>query len=210
MTPLVSRRDLLAATAAMVAAPASAATPSASMQEALDYVEGQKTTGFLVVRDRKTLVERNWPVPADAARFRATFAYETTAEGRLGLGASHRRPCETGAVNRMIAYKDNLIESQRQAIQADIDTRKLAAERNRLGQFATPNALAVDIARYVQSVLGRTKGSIRFADPSIGSGSFFSAALAVFGSKRMKSAVGGRTRSRVRRCRPRAVGRCRA
>ena len=83
MTPLVSRRDLLAATAAMVAAPASAATRSASMQEALDYVEGQKTTGFLVVRDRKTLVERNWPVPADAARFRATFAYETTAEGAL-------------------------------------------------------------------------------------------------------------------------------
>ncbi len=90
----------------------------------------------------------------------------------------------------MIAYEDNLIESRRQAIQADIDTRKSAAERNRLGQFATPNALAVDIARYVESVLGRTQGGIRFADPSIGSGSFFSAALAVFGSKRISSAVG--------------------
>src|SRR3990167_4167964 len=90
----------------------------------------------------------------------------------------------------MIAYEDNLIESRRQAIQADIDTRKSAAERNRLGQFATPNALAVDIARYIESVLGRTKVSIRFADPSIGSGSFFSAALAVFGSKRISSAVG--------------------
>lgn len=90
----------------------------------------------------------------------------------------------------MIAYEDNLIESRRQVIQAEIDTRKSAAERNRLGQFATPNALAVEIARYVQSVLGRTKGSIRFADPSIGSGSFFSAALAIFGSKRISSAVG--------------------
>ena len=90
----------------------------------------------------------------------------------------------------MIAHEDTLIESRRQAIQAEIDTRKSAAERNRLGQFATPNALAVEIARYVQSVLGRTKGSIRFADPSIGSGSFFSAALAVFGSKRISSAVG--------------------
>jgi len=90
----------------------------------------------------------------------------------------------------MIAYEDNLIELRRQAIQADIDTRKSAVERNRLGQFATPNALAVDIARYVESVLGRTKGSIRFADPSIGSGSFFSAALAVFGSQRISSAVG--------------------
>ncbi|MEQ1831225.1 MAG: hypothetical protein ABL921_35085, partial [Pirellula sp.] len=83
-----------------------------------------------------------------------------------------------------------MIESRRQAIQAEIDTRKSAAERNRLGQFATPNALAVEIARYVKSVLGRTKGSIRFADPSIGSGSFFSAALEVFGSKQISSAVG--------------------
>ena len=75
-------------------------------------------------------------------------------------------------------------------MQTDIDTRKSATERNRLGQFATPNALAVEIALYVQSILGRTKGSIHFADPSIGSGSFFSAALAVFGSKRISSAVG--------------------
>lgn len=90
----------------------------------------------------------------------------------------------------MITQEDNLIESRRQAIQTEIDTQKSAAERNRLGQFATPNVLAVDIARYVESVLGQTKGIIRFADPSIGSGSFFSAALAVFGSKRMSSAVG--------------------
>ncbi|MGK2915618.1 MAG: Eco57I restriction-modification methylase domain-containing protein, partial [Porticoccaceae bacterium] len=90
----------------------------------------------------------------------------------------------------MTAYEDKLTESRRQAIQADIDTRKSAAERNRLGQFATPNALAVDIARYVESVLGQTNGHIRFADPSIGSGSFFSATLAVFGAKRISSAVG--------------------
>ncbi|MDO8632416.1 MAG: hypothetical protein Q7R41_18190, partial [Phycisphaerales bacterium] len=90
----------------------------------------------------------------------------------------------------MIGHQDNSVEARRQAIQADIDTRKSAAERNRLGQFATPNALAVDIARYVESLVARTKTGIRFADPSIGSGSFFSAALAVFGPKRIKSAVG--------------------
>ena len=93
-------------------------------------------------------------------------------------------------MNRTIAHQTSSVEARRQAIQADIDTRRSAAERNRLGQFATPNALAVDIARYVESVIGHTKRSIRFADPSIGSGSFFSAALAVFGSKRIKSAVG--------------------
>ena len=90
----------------------------------------------------------------------------------------------------MIVHDDNLIESRRQTIQVEIDACRSAAERNRLGQFATPNALAVDIARYVQSMLGTTGGDIRFADPSIGSGSFFSAALAVFGSKRISSAVG--------------------
>lgn len=90
----------------------------------------------------------------------------------------------------MVAFENSLIESRRQAIQMDIDSGKSAAERNRLGQFATPNALAVDIARYVETILGQSTGNIRFADPSVGSGSFFSAALAVFGTRRISSAVG--------------------
>ncbi len=93
-------------------------------------------------------------------------------------------------MNRTISHQASSVEARRQAMQADIDARSSAAQRNRLGQFATPNALAVDIARYVESVIGHSKRSIRFADPSIGSGSFFSAALAVFGSRRIKSAVG--------------------
>lgn len=90
----------------------------------------------------------------------------------------------------MIAQHDNTTEAQRQTIQAAIDATKSAAERNRLGQFATPNALAVNIARFVGSLIGTRKGGIRFADPSIGSGSFFSAALTVYGRKRMESAFG--------------------
>ncbi|MDD5328671.1 MAG: hypothetical protein PHX38_01595 [Sulfuricella sp.] len=89
-----------------------------------------------------------------------------------------------------IAYDTCQLEARRQAIQVDIDARKPAAERNRLGQFATPHALAVDIAHYVESLIGRGHDSIRFADPSVGSGSFFSAALAVFGHKRIDSAIG--------------------
>lgn len=84
MSCAISRRGVLAGASALAGAPAFAATPlSAAMQEVLDYVRGQKTTGFLVIRDRTTLVERNWPLPADAAQFRATAAYETTAEGAL-------------------------------------------------------------------------------------------------------------------------------
>ncbi|MCG3196423.1 MAG: hypothetical protein GHCLOJNM_00896 [bacterium] len=59
-----------------------------------------------------------------------------------------------------------------------------------MGQFATPNDLAVEIARYVLSVAGNSFHPIRFADPSIGTGSFFSAALSVFGSEGLERAVG--------------------
>lgn len=81
----------------------------------------------------------------------------------------------------MIARHENSIESRRQTIQAALDARKSADERNRLGQFATPNALAIEMARYVQSVAGRQLRAIRFADPALGTGSFYSAALTVFG-----------------------------
>jgi len=47
----------------------------------LDYVRGQKTTGFLVIQNRKTIVEQNWPAPADP-QFR-NFTYGTTRDGAL-------------------------------------------------------------------------------------------------------------------------------
>lgn len=90
----------------------------------------------------------------------------------------------------MTSHNTETIEDRRQALQAQIDTGRSMAERNRLGQFATPNVLAVEIATYVASLLQRSGKAIRFADPAIGSGSFFSATLAVFGADRIKSAVG--------------------
>ena len=75
-------------------------------------------------------------------------------------------------------------------MQAEIDARKSPAERNRLGQFATPNALAVDIAGYVASIIDDPTRHLSFADPAIGSGSFFSAALTVWGPRQIKQAVG--------------------
>jgi CubicO group peptidase (beta-lactamase class C family) len=52
------------------------------MQAVLDYVRGQKTTGFLVIQDRRTLVEENWPAPVGESLFR-NFIYETTSDGAL-------------------------------------------------------------------------------------------------------------------------------
>jgi predicted RNA methylase len=90
----------------------------------------------------------------------------------------------------MIQPSPNASEIRRQSVQATLDATRSSAERNRLGQFATPNALAVEIARFVESLLRSDGKPVRFADPSIGSGSFFSAALSVFGRQRIESAVG--------------------
>jgi predicted RNA methylase len=90
----------------------------------------------------------------------------------------------------MIARQDNEIERRRQAIQSALDAERSAAERNRLGQFATPIDLAVEIADYVKSVSRGRLRVVRFADPSIGTGSFYSAAMAVFGPDRIEAAVG--------------------
>jgi predicted RNA methylase len=85
---------------------------------------------------------------------------------------------------------DNSVESRREALQIELDSRRSKSERNRLGQFATPNALAIEIAQYVDSISRQSLGEIRFADPAIGTGSFYSAALAVFGRDRIQQAFG--------------------
>jgi CubicO group peptidase (beta-lactamase class C family) len=77
---------LCAATAAAgAAAPAwlRAQASDGRLKTVLSYVQAQKTTGFLIAENGRTVVERNWPLPAEAAAFRRTMAYETTPEGAL-------------------------------------------------------------------------------------------------------------------------------
>lgn len=80
------------------------------------------------------------------------------------------------------------IESRRQEHQTHLDTLKPAAERNKWGQFATPTELALSIARYVRDVAGL--GTIRFLDPAIGTGSFYSALRETFPSDSIETATG--------------------
>jgi CubicO group peptidase (beta-lactamase class C family) len=83
MTFEISRRNLIVGAGALAATPALAAAATPDLQSVLDYVANQKTTGFLVVQNGKTLVEQNWPLPADAEDFRVTFTYGKTADGAL-------------------------------------------------------------------------------------------------------------------------------
>ena len=81
------------------------------------------------------------------------------------------------------------MEARRLILQAELDAKKDAPARNRMGQFATPTGLAVDILRYAKAYLGEDV-SVRFMDPAIGTGSFYSALLDVFPQTRIKAAVG--------------------
>ncbi|HEV3005065.1 MAG TPA: N-6 DNA methylase [Pirellulales bacterium] len=69
------------------------------------------------------------------------------------------------------------IERRRVAVQGRLDQLKTAQERNVLGQFATPSALATSMARYAWGLFSESE-SVRFIDPAIGTGSFLSALLA--------------------------------
>jgi adenine-specific DNA-methyltransferase len=81
------------------------------------------------------------------------------------------------------------LEKQRQAIQAELDSQKTQAERNRLGQFATPTTLALDIIRYARKLLPSEK-KVRFLDPAIGTGAFYSALRKVFPANQIAEALG--------------------
>ena len=80
-------------------------------------------------------------------------------------------------------------EHDRLRMQTELDAERTQAERNRLGQFATPTALAEDILRYSSTILPPS-AKIHFLDPAIGTGSFYSALLKTFSKKRIAEALG--------------------
>ncbi len=81
-------------------------------------------------------------------------------------------------------------EAQRQLAQRELDDAKTAADRNRLGQFATPLALALDIARYALELWQGKTAAVAFLDPAIGTGSFYSAVRQVFPPEAIADACG--------------------
>ena len=81
------------------------------------------------------------------------------------------------------------VETERLTWQTTLDSERTPRERNELGQFATPSALADDITRYALSLHGQDQ-DIRFLEPAIGSGSFYSALLRNLGEHRLSRAIG--------------------
>lgn len=80
-------------------------------------------------------------------------------------------------------------EALRLSIQAELDAKKTALERNKLGQFATPTVLAREILSYGLSLLPLGY-PVRFIDPAIGTGSFYSALRETLGDRMLEIAKG--------------------
>ncbi len=89
----------------------------------------------------------------------------------------------------MTATDIEALEAQRLDLQARLDGGKTAEDRNRMGQFATPTALAREILTHGIRLLPKDQ-PIRFFDPGIGTGSFYSALRAVAPEERIESAQG--------------------
>lgn len=80
------------------------------------------------------------------------------------------------------------MEQQRLALQATLDGQKTRAGRNRLGQFATPTALARSVVDLGLEALPHPPAS--FLDPAVGTGSFYAALLASAGGEGPREALG--------------------
>lgn len=80
-------------------------------------------------------------------------------------------------------------ETLRLLVQAELDSKKSALERNKLGQFSTPTALAREVLSYGLSLMPKTQ-RVRFLDPAIGTGSFYSALREMVGCRPIEIAKG--------------------
>jgi len=81
------------------------------------------------------------------------------------------------------------IEKLRLELQDELDGSKKQEERNRFGQFATPAPLALDILAYASELLSPDM-PIRFLDPALGTGAFYSALRETFEHKRILRSTG--------------------
>lgn len=81
------------------------------------------------------------------------------------------------------------LEKKRLTLQTRLDSGKTAEDRNRMGQFATPTTLAREILAHGVRLMPEGQ-QIRFLDPAIGSGSFYSALRAVAPEERIERAQG--------------------
>lgn len=81
------------------------------------------------------------------------------------------------------------LEDQRLLLQESLDAQKSGLQRNQMGQFATPTALAREILSHGLTLLP-PREAVRFLDPALGTGAFYSALLTTVGDRPVDIAQG--------------------
>ena len=81
------------------------------------------------------------------------------------------------------------MEQRRCVIQAELDCQKSQSERNKLGQFSTPTRLAREVLAHALDLLPSGE-AVRFLDPAVGTGSFYSALMSIRQNRQIKWARG--------------------
>ncbi len=81
-------------------------------------------------------------------------------------------------------------ESRRQSEQHRLEMLLGNKGKNRLGQFATPPSLALEVMQYLCKLWPKSEETIRFLEPAIGTGAFYSALCRVFPERNVTEAVG--------------------
>lgn len=82
------------------------------------------------------------------------------------------------------------LETERLERQERLDAQRTARERNKLGQFATPPELALEIAQYALGLWKEREDRVRFLEPALGSGAFYSALRRTFSADPIEAATG--------------------
>lgn len=82
------------------------------------------------------------------------------------------------------------LEYERQLLQAELDSGRSRQERNLMGQFATPDALAIEVLKSARHMLRDQESPLTFLDPAFGTGAFYSALLREFPKTSIAAACG--------------------
>lgn len=124
----------------------------------------------------------------------SSLGLDPGAGGGYGGGATAPAPVRDpdapayGEAAPLVTAGHDEAERRRLAFQRMLDEANSHEDRNRMGQFATPPVLARAMLRHARTFSPEVP--VRFLDPSIGTGSFYSALLATFAPDEIASARG--------------------
>jgi len=128
--------------------------------------------------------------PKLAELFREITSEKLEYARLVRISASKRLELVEVLCSHLFGNAQTLKRHSRPRQEFDIVPPKGKQAKNRLGQYITPPELALQIAEYAKSMMRNSSALLRFGDPAIGTGTFFSAICQVFPPEVIESAIG--------------------